>query len=116
MNRALILITCAFAFFATSAHAEDAQKADNEHGPDQSIAVEMGYQTMSNGAIVYEEIVPTASNEDTPIEEIAPAAGQSAVDANKAPPMQYDPVTQTYRRVTVDKSGNSRHDVINTAR
>lgn len=105
-----LLLTCAFLLSAMPAGAgEDGQR------PDPAIAAEMGYRTMANGAIVYEEIVPESAQADTPIEEIAPAAGSGRAPA-AAPVFRYDPLTQTYRRVTVDKQGNTRHDVINTAR
>ncbi len=108
-----LFLTCAILLSALPVWAND----DNDHGPDPAIAAEMGYRRMENGAIIYEEVIPgqPAQGQDIPLEDIAPAAGPAKVP-EPAPVVHYDPLTQTYRRVTVDKDGNTRHDVINTSR
>jgi hypothetical protein len=79
----------------------------------QSVAHKMGYRTMANGSILYEEIVPDGSKQnEIDLENIAPAAGGD--DDGRAPVFHYDPLTQTYRRVTVDKNGNTGQDVIDS--
>lgn len=104
------LITCAVVFLGAglTAWAQNAF-SDSDQSPDQTIARKMGYRTLANGAVIYEEI------DDQSLENIAPAAGGGDTeDTGAAPQFKYDPLTQTYRRTAVDSSGNSRQDVINT--
>jgi hypothetical protein len=67
--------------------------------------------------VVYEEI-PGVNNDISSPENISPAAGgedgDTAANPGAEPQFRYDPLTQTYRRTTVDRNGNSRQDIINT--
>ncbi len=90
-----------------------------DKGPNPEVARKMGYRTLANGAVIYEEVQPEGDNTagaDNPVlENIAPAAGGDDAQ-DTTPQFKYDPLTQTYRRITVDRNGNTGQDVINTNR
>lgn len=72
------------------------------------------YRKLANGTIVHERV----STDPNDLVTIAPAAGAGvAGEGDGAPSVQgevqykYDPLTQTYRRTTVDLNGNSRQDI-----
>lgn len=81
-----------------------------------SVAVtHVSYHRLSNGTIVYEEY-PAGS---VSMSELSPAAGGGDTpleDAGTAPRMKYDPLTQTYRRISVDSQGNKHQNMINSPR
>lgn len=75
--------------------------------PQNSTAPKMAYRTLANGTVVYEQV--SGADQEANIVDIAPAAGPDT-----QPQFKYDPLTQTYRRSTVDIQGNPSQDVINT--
>jgi hypothetical protein len=75
------------------------------------------YRKLANGTTVYERVEPGHENDD--LVNIAPAAGDGVAGRGDGSPAvqgktqyKYDPLTQTYRRMDVDTSGNSGQDII----
>jgi hypothetical protein len=104
-----LLVACATLMIGGAIAAAVAD-GDRAQGPDPVIARKMGYRTLANGAVVYEEI------QDSGLENIAPAAGSDSdepADPTR-PQFKYDPLTQTYRRSTTNVQGQPAQDIVNT--
>lgn len=78
---------------------------------------------LPNGAIVFERVTGQSPQAQSQIPQnldaIAPAAGAAGIGAKVGAGVEggtatrYDPLTQTFRRTSVDSGGNTREEIIN---